>query len=51
MKVTVELPAAVGIPVTAPVAGLMEFSPRGNDPPNNDHVNGAVPPAVAIVAE
>jgi hypothetical protein len=39
---TVELPAAVGVPVTTPVAPLRD-KPVGKTPPNKVHVNGAVP--------
>lgn len=51
VNVAVEFPAVVGVPVTAPVAGLLRFNPAGSAPPKSDQVNGAVPPVVARVAE
>jgi hypothetical protein len=50
MKVVVELPAAVGMPLTTPVAPLRD-NPFGKTPPTKIHVSGAVPPMVANVAE
>jgi hypothetical protein len=50
MKVGVELPAAVGVPLTTPVPALRD-KPVGKTPPNRIHVSGAAPPVVANVAE
>ena len=38
LKVAVDVPAVVGVPVTAPVASLVKFSPPGKVPPNSDQV-------------
>ena len=43
-------PAAVGVPLMTPVAGL-STRPAGNAPDETDHVYGAVPPAAATVDE
>jgi hypothetical protein len=46
--VNVNVPAAVGMPETAPVAAF-QVSPGGNDPPDIVVVSDAVPPAETIV--
>ena len=40
---SVKVPAAVGVPVTAPVAAFSE-SPAGSEPVATEKVRGAVPP-------
>ena len=45
----VEVPPAVGVPVTAPVAAF-KVSPVGREPPVTDHVKGLVPPVTTGVA-
>jgi hypothetical protein len=50
VNVTVELPAAVGVPLTTPVLALRD-KPVGKTPPTKIHVSGAVPPVVTNVAE
>jgi hypothetical protein len=50
VNVAVKLPAAVGVPLTTPVAPLRD-NPFGKTPPNSVQINGAVPPVVTNVAE
>ena len=50
VNVGVKSPAAVGVPLTTPVPALKD-KPVGKTPPTTAHLNEAVPPEVAIVAE
>ncbi len=44
VTVKLKVPAAVGVPVIAPVEGA-SVSPGGRVPAETDQVNGAVPPS------
>jgi hypothetical protein len=48
--VKVEVPAAVGVPLIAPVCGFRD-SPAGRFPEVTDQVYGLTPPVAASVAE
>jgi hypothetical protein len=50
LKVTLEVPAAVGVPVMAPVVAL-RLRPAGSVPDTMVHISGATPPVLARVAE